>query len=194
MNAPYFITGLPRSRTAWLANLLTWGESFCWHEASAAGGLTVEGMWEVMKGAPRGMRYVGNSDPNLGLMANELLEGFPESRFVVVLRDVDECATGMMKAMVQERLKAVDASKLRDLLNRLLWGLASFGFLPKERLLHVRYEDLDREEMVRAVWEFCVPEMAFPRERHEMLQGMRVTQRMRVVGEAAGFLKREEAA
>ena len=29
----FFITGLPRSRTAWLANWFTYGHTFCFHEA-----------------------------------------------------------------------------------------------------------------------------------------------------------------
>ena len=58
----FFITGLPRSRTAWLANYFSTGDVFCWHEAMA--GITCkQDYWARL--ATTHYKHVGNSDCTL---------------------------------------------------------------------------------------------------------------------------------
>lgn len=78
----FFITGLPRSRTAWLANFFSTGDVFCWHEAMAGVGSQDE-YWKRMR-SPQAT-YVGNSD--CGLFMGGYRKGCP---LVIIERDLDE--------------------------------------------------------------------------------------------------------
>lgn len=82
----FFITGLPRSRTAWFANYLTFGDSFCLHDGFR-GLKSVEDFparLNVYEGAS------GNSDPANVLFWQRLVEWYPQAKWVVVVRPFGE--------------------------------------------------------------------------------------------------------
>ena len=84
---PFFILSLPRSRTAWLANFLTYGESFCFHEAL----IERKGMRALQtRMEATGCPVVGNSDSGSILFYDELQDQFPEAKCVIVLRNPEE--------------------------------------------------------------------------------------------------------
>lgn len=87
MSAPFFITGLPRSRTAWLANLFTWGDSFCYHDALPD--CESLGELDIMLG---GLPYleIGLSDSSLLLIWRALVRRYPTSKWVLIRRDKRE--------------------------------------------------------------------------------------------------------
>lgn len=74
----YFIVGLPRSRTAWLANFMTYDCSFCFHEGLVEAG-SVEGLMDLKKLCPDAF-VIGNSDSGLPLFADATLKAFPDAR------------------------------------------------------------------------------------------------------------------
>lgn len=79
-----FLTGLPRCRSAWFANLLTYGDSFCFHDAWH--GLdSVEAIRPKLKNMCRPV--VGISDPALVLFWRQMAEWYPDAKWVVVKRD-----------------------------------------------------------------------------------------------------------
>lgn len=176
---PYFITGLPRSRTAWLANLLTWGDSFCFHEATT-GCSSMEQLKATLETVPIGTRHIGNSDPNLGLIAQSIMETFPQCRVVLIHRPLEECVDAEFNAMTWEGLSDFDdvtKAKLTKLMREASLGMAHLArSLPAKRVLMVGYSDLDDEGIVRGIWNFCVPNTPFPTMRYRMLQNLRVTQ------------------
>lgn len=71
MKPDFLILSLPRSGSAWLANFLTWGDCFCYHELAAERpGLDLErqapvtgaidtGIWMLPKQLPAGVRLYG---------------------------------------------------------------------------------------------------------------------------------------
>lgn len=75
----FYVTGLPRSGTAWLSVYLTTHESFCFHEAGLYG--DVNNLMESRK-----EKYVGNSCPSL-IFTPELIDG----PLILVRRPVAEC-------------------------------------------------------------------------------------------------------
>lgn len=83
----FFIGALPRSRTAWLANLLTFGDSLCLH----GGLLECEGHAErlptLLQAKPHAV--VGNSDPSMMVYPNfeTIRAAFPASRWVFLIQD-----------------------------------------------------------------------------------------------------------
>jgi hypothetical protein len=88
-NQPFFIIGLPRSRTAWLANFLTWGKCFCWHEATRYIGQPSD-LAEILETSC--FEYSGNADSGMLVYSpDEFLRDFPGSKVLFVLRDREEC-------------------------------------------------------------------------------------------------------
>jgi hypothetical protein len=66
---PFFITGLPRSRTAWLANFFTTDHSFCYHDISRVGSV-----WAILESTSSD--FVGDSDSGLLTLVDSLLIRF----------------------------------------------------------------------------------------------------------------------
>jgi hypothetical protein len=112
---PFFIASLPRSRTAWLANFLTYQDSFCFHEPMNKYGL---------KEYPRmlmgtGKKYAGVSDSLNTLIMEELVDLFPQAKIVVIKRPVEEVekslnalgfpCSKLLEKMVRELEKIIHA-------------------------------------------------------------------------------------
>lgn len=78
----FFITGLPRSRTAWLANFFSTGDVFCWHEAMADIKSKAQ-YWERL--STERYTHVGNADCTLYLGGM-----LPKCPLVIIERDLGE--------------------------------------------------------------------------------------------------------
>jgi len=142
----YIILGLPRSRTAWLARFLTYGDWCCGHEE---------------------LRHMRSLDDVTAWFSQEcigtaetaaapywrLLERFaPGARVVVVRRPVGEVVESLMRidgvtfdrAALTQTMTAMDR-KLAQIAARVPGALS------------VRYADLAKEETCKAVFEYCLP-------------------------------------
>jgi hypothetical protein len=87
----FFICSLPRSRTAWLANFLTYGPSFCFHEPMNKYALKeYPGLL-----AKTGKRHAGVSDSINTLVIEELVDMFPQAKIVVIQRPIEEVAKSL---------------------------------------------------------------------------------------------------
>lgn len=86
----FFVTGLPRSRTAWIANYLTYGKTFCFHDGfcGLAHPLELKDKFDAMR--TNGFETVGNSDPANLYFVDTLLEAFPDAYWMVIKRDLKE--------------------------------------------------------------------------------------------------------
>lgn len=79
----FLIFGRPRSRTAWAANFLTYGDSFCFHEGLADS----LGSWIDLKRRMDSFRsgtHVGNADTGMIHDVEGALETFPDAWYVVL--------------------------------------------------------------------------------------------------------------
>jgi hypothetical protein len=95
----FFIFAQPRSRTAWFANFLTYGESYCFHEVLR----NVTDLSEVSRQrfGRRLERMVGAAGPDIPLFADELHAMFPRSKFIVIDRADDECRASLARLGVE---------------------------------------------------------------------------------------------
>src|SRR3990172_8683928 len=86
----YFVVVTPpRTRSTWLANFLSWGVSYCFHEA----------LPEVSRVAELPIKFsnvpfsvVGMVDNGAAMFSNKLLEAFPTAAFAVITRPREEVA------------------------------------------------------------------------------------------------------
>jgi len=89
-NNPFCVLGLPRSRTAWLANFLSYGGRECRHEGTA----TMTSFEEVLETLRAG---VGLSDTMLGLRAEDIAASLPRTRMVIVRRKTEDVRASMAR-------------------------------------------------------------------------------------------------
>jgi len=121
----FFITGLPRSRTAWWANLMSTGEAFCTHEP----GLTIDEWLTKYRPQETGRwpRYLGNSDGTLLATWREVQEAFPEAPWLVLLRPKDEAREATRVRFTEWGLETGHLDERFDELEQMLAELRAHG-------------------------------------------------------------------
>lgn len=156
----YFIVALPRSRTAWLANLLTWGPSFCFHE----GLIGCRNMAELRAklSLPR-TPLAGNADTGSMMAVDKLVEAFPDARYVLLCRNPD----GFVEQAARMGADREHALSMLD-------TFAHACDVLHGRALVVRSADLDRRETVEAIWNHVGIAEPFPAMRYEQLRDTKV--------------------
>lgn len=133
MNKKFFITGLPRSRTAWMANLLSYGDtSFCFHEAVRRA-TDLSAQFNLYESLPH--EFVGDSSCGLLLNWREISAQYPDARWVIIRRDPQAVLESCRRAFPWLR---VTAAAIRDIASRLEEASNS---LPN--LMVVNFEKLD---------------------------------------------------
>jgi hypothetical protein len=151
----YFIIALPRSGTAWLANFLTWGDSFCYHE----------GVYEqddfseytaMLEGNPA--KHVGDCDTGLTLLLPWLYKTYPNAKYVFIQRDIEDIKRSAIKAGFSTHL-------LSECLRRVEWGLRVMNPLV------IQFDDLFTD--TKRIWDY-IGLTDFPEERHAMLRDMKM--------------------
>lgn len=158
----FLILGMPRSRTAWLANLMNRGDCLCYHELSNRGLNAAEMATALSSGA----RIVGNSDPGAALIAEDLLKLLPEMRLVIVKRPADEVVKSFAKVV---GLKPEDLA-LDDFLGKVKEALLRL----EPKALVVEFKDLGDKETIQKIWSHCLGEGApFP-DQYEVLRNLNV--------------------
>jgi len=179
----FFVTGLPRSRTAWLANLLCVPPaSLCVHDivGGCAGIADLQEQVERLEGGrlegrlgteaspyqASPYRKVGVSDPLLALVWEDVVDAWPEAKWVVLRRErrAAERSFGGFLA----RLGAPPALPM-DLEP---WELALDALECQAETRALAWEGLDDAEMVAGVCDWL--RLPFRRERFEMLRRMNV--------------------
>ena len=149
---PFFVTGLPRTRTAWCANWLTTDHSLCLHDP------LVNELPKVVRQA------VGLSGPEVF----KLYKDYKTSPWLVLVRDSEVCKRSFQQVVQQEiagldefwSQRVADLQALKDESN-VLW-------------LHV--DLLDVEESAKAVWQHLLGDIPFDLLRWQMLVDLNVTQ------------------
>lgn len=161
---PFFISGLPRTRTAWLSNLLTTDQTLCFHDTRFFDYLLVN------------PRRVGFSGPELVTQFDEIAAAFPEAPWVIVLRNKDE-------ALNSFKLWAGDLLPQDDVLE-IFWrnrAHAVSGLCKHPNVFTVSYEMMDDEIIAREMWAHLLPGIPFDLERWQLLKKLNVQQDKRSV-------------
>lgn len=145
---PFIIYALPRSRTAWLSNFLTYGDWTCHHEHAIF------------------MRSIGDikdffSHPNIGCAETAAVAGrhlihsvCPNIKEVVILRPVDEVVDSFMNLDISD-IATYNREKLQKVIayeDRMLRKITE-----EPNVLTVNFEDLKHEETCAKIFEHCLP-------------------------------------
>jgi len=141
---PFFILALPRSRTAWLANFMTYGGHFCYHEGMN-GCHTVAQYKEKIAGK-------GDSSTSAILVQDH----FPQSRRLIVLSHPKKAIEYSLRNYGPANYDVF--YQIRDLLG------ASDG-------LKVEIDEIDSR--IQEIWEYLV-DTPFNKERSDMLTTLNI--------------------
>lgn len=151
MTTPFFITGMPRARTAWLANFLTWGDAFCAHDLSmrCESVAQLAARIDALPGA-----FPGVSDSALCLIPDRIRAQWPDARWVVLRRDPAQVRFSLQAMGAYPGLAKVGPELAVEIVTRVEQGLASFTRDP--RVLFVEYDDLNSMEKLHTIWQWCL--------------------------------------
>jgi len=180
MDKEYFlIVGMPRCRTAWFSNLLTTGESVCYHELVPA--ITLDELVRVMRDATH--RVVGYSSPNPSVYWR-LKKEFPGIRVVVVIRPLEGIKESLLGLFPTVNLETLDEYVENTHLECLDVYLDSGCEL-------VDVENLDTHVVMMVVGE-VVPTLKLDMTRVRMLEVLNVQADCRRYGSISDFMDRQK--
>lgn len=166
----YFIAAMPRSRTAWLSNLLTSGPSVCVHDA-AVDGADVESLTRMMQSIES--VYVGLADTGICFYWKQLFERHPDVPVVVIERDYESILQSWIRYTepypalwgTEAQLKLKHSYGLFQEMKKNLKG---------RNFMSANFEDLNNINVCQDIWEFCVPQSVFDVRRCVALQKLNV--------------------
>lgn len=166
----FTVTGLPRSRTAWLSNLLTvLPSSLCFHEPERRVESLRDLAGNLEKIAPFA-KHIGISSSGIPLQFSEFNELFPEAIYVVVIRDLRQASESYKKAF-----PFIAPDRVDELMRKCSEGIDEIvGRIPFNRLKTVSYDRLNEVTACEQVHDFCIPDVMFNYTRCRMLQTMKV--------------------
>jgi len=139
----YFITGLPRSRTAWLANFLTYDGSFCFHELCRK--TTNVHEMKLLLSYPK-YKHVGTSDCALSYYFDKLIEMLDEWKLIVIDRNLDDAINSLDKIGLKTK---ESIEKVLEAHNRNKY------MMKKHEHLLIPFEALNKQIACEKIWEYC---------------------------------------
>lgn len=153
----FLIVGYPRSRTAWLANFLTYGNVACGHE------MLVD--CEKPKHLGRhvqvlGKPFSGSAETAAALFMPQILEKMPDSPVVFVKRKVEDVAASFVRLGMDGDVRLLEA------------GLNFALKLPQT--LTIRFEDLNSLAVCRLIQNHVAPGEPFNVSRFQMLRDFNI--------------------
>jgi len=144
----FFILGLPRSRTAWLANLMSYDGYHCHHEGSNNCYKLEE--YKAKLGPCTG-------DANTGLVLIDIKKHFPDSKIVIIDSTIDEAVAYGQRVHKANFTKGLTVMKAK---------------LDKLEGLHIPIADID--DHLEDIWEYLTHGIPFNPQRANLLKGLNI--------------------
>jgi len=142
----FLILGLPRSRTAWLANFMSYDGYCCHHEGT-------NGCYTMKEYKAKLGPCIG--DANTGLTLIDINKHFPDTKIVIIDSAIDKAIAHSKK------IYGVDFTS--DLLNMKVK-------LDKVKGLHIPFNDIDNN--LEVIWDYLTSGKPYNTQRAEMLKGL----------------------
>ena len=157
--------GLPRTRTAWLANWFTTDKSFCAHDAWRYVDSAEELKEYLLDRAPEGCEYLGTADSGNGIMFDELEETFSDAAFGLIDRALNDS--------IEATSKLGFVAPKDELVSRLASLNLQHHYLPKT-VHKTRFKDLDDLIEMGRLHKHLTPTLPFNFARYALLNQMTV--------------------
>jgi hypothetical protein len=175
----FFILGLPRSRTAWFANLFTTDKTHCFHEIGLF--YDDENLLRILASVEK--EYVGISEPNPQLYFR-ITELYPDSPIVLISRRTVDATESFLKAF-----NITDRDEKRIFCN-LMFRYHHYinRIIEENRAMVKQYTDLNDDE-IADIWRYCIPGINPDLLRIKQLQEFNVQIAMKNINEFFGIFK-----
>lgn len=171
----FLITGLPRSRTAWLAALFCDGDVICYHEPilqtiTEGGKMDFQKLFAIISETK--LPFVGISDSSMPIRGalDQYLTQYPDAPILIVMRDQVEAFESYKK------FTGMDHDDAIGVLGYVNDGISVLMQKRERKKLIVRYEDLSHLSTIMAIWTFLVPGVPFNVTRAEIFQRLIIQQ------------------
>jgi len=174
----FFVLGLPRSRTAWLANWLTTDCSLCMHDAWRFANTAPE-LRQFLRSrdfSPTATRYIGSSDSSNGWRYDELKAEFPKAKFALIERPAEDVLVSALDLGC-----APEPTQLVKILNDLD---IAHQRVKDTSIFVTAFDSLNDASVVRALQKHLMPTRPFNQARFALLDSLKV-----VIHEAKYFNK-----
>lgn len=146
----FFVLGLPRSRTAWLANFLTYGDSFCYHEG-LDGCSTVQEYKQKIQGC---------GDSSTGLYLLDINKEFPDTKRIIIEPDSKDI----------ERAKKFTETYFPQVPKE--WVEYLYYKLMQVDGPRVPFKEINNN--LEFIWTYLIPDKPFNKKRADQLMNMNV--------------------
>lgn len=179
----FLILGLPRSRTAWLANLFTVPPlSFCLHEGLSLP--EVAGSWHALATKLRsaGTNAVGLADTGAMVELDTMLATFPKAALVVLVGGDASWRKFVAAKRIPPAVVAFLERHHREACDRL-----------RDRALFFDVREIGLVAKVFALWRHCVGPLPFDADRLELLRELNVQAHPEALGRRVSGLVAREA-
>ena len=176
----FFITGFPRSRTAWLSALFSTDFSDCIHEPFVHL-VTCEDIFDYLKGS--NFIHKGLSDSSMAYYHDFISKKFPGCPIVVIEREEGEVTRSLVN-FLNIHWNIADA-----IVKKIKVGLDIIKTFPN--VLCVPYDHLDKVDTIEKIWKHCCPDIIFNVQRTVRFQYLTINQN---IAKAQGKLKFTERA
>lgn len=182
----FFILGLPRSRTAWLANLFTTDRTHCFHELfffNEPG--VILNLFEIIG---KQYEYVGNSDPFPSGYMN-VKQYFPNSPVVVIERSPEDSLASFTNfislpsnAGSQKAIAGMYVVCLKDL----------DVIKEQQNAVTESFDDLNKQDAIERIWNHCIPTIGLDTLRLRLLQRLRVAEKYSSLADVHQYIIKKE--
>lgn len=146
--APFFILGLPRSRTAWLANFMTYNGFHCMHEG-------LNGCYNIEEYKTKLLTVHG--DANTGLVMYNFRDYFPFARTVIIDSSITESVQYGLKVLNHDY-----TSEMLDMKTR----------LDDVRGLHIPIASINKE--LPTIWAYLTHDAPYDEKRAKLLKSLNI--------------------
>lgn len=154
----FFITGLPRSRTAWLANFLTYDGVLCGHELMF--GMTTATFVDELK------HWSGSAETLLLARWREIDDQLKDAPIIIIRRAPKD----VMASLRQLKLPIADLGIALTWMQSLLEDFAA----QHPNALNFSFSELNNNSTLQMIWQYVSGKEPQPERRVKMLQAMNV--------------------
>lgn len=160
----FFIVGLPRTRTSWMSNFLTYKTSFCFHEAIRLC-YKIEDMIALFESVDE--PNVGDADCRIIEFQKDFRKMFPNAKWIYIKRDIKDVIYSLEKRFeFEESYRDTDfCKKLQEKYN---------VFEKEYSPLTFQYDELDNVDVCEAIWNYCIPDSSFNYRRWLQLDVLKI--------------------
>jgi len=161
MTQPFFITGYPRSMTAWLSVALD-----CAHDRDG------KSLDEFMRELESGVQ-IGNSDSTASMSYDIIKARYPDARWVVIERDKEEAIQAFCNVSSLSRQKCAPFfCHIEECLPRIVPAL------------RINFSEVVLR--VKEIWEWCRPGEKFNEQKAKRMEALNIQHVPFLIKKAAG--------